>query len=43
MIDVMKKGGIDPNGTTPEESAAFVKAEVEKWAKVVKDIKLAPN
>jgi tripartite-type tricarboxylate transporter receptor subunit TctC len=43
VIDVMKKGGIDPNGTTPEESAAFVKAEVEKWAKVVKAVKLAPN
>ncbi len=43
VIDVMKKGGIDPNGTTPEESVAFVKAEVEKWAKVVKDVKLAPN
>lgn len=43
VIEVMKKGGIDPNGTTPEESAAFVKAEVEKWAKVVRDLKLAPN
>jgi tripartite-type tricarboxylate transporter receptor subunit TctC len=43
VIDVMKKGGIDPHGTTPEESAAFVKAEVEKWAKVVRDLKLAPN
>ena len=35
VIDVMKKGGIDPHGTTAEESAAFVKGEVEKWAKVV--------
>ncbi|MEI6724453.1 MAG: tripartite tricarboxylate transporter substrate-binding protein, partial [Betaproteobacteria bacterium] len=43
VIDVMKKGGIDPHGTTAEESAAFVKGEVEKWAKVVKDLKLAPN
>jgi tripartite-type tricarboxylate transporter receptor subunit TctC len=43
VIDVMKKGGIDPNGTTPEESAAFVRAEVQKWAKVVKDIKLVAN
>ena len=43
VIDVMKRGGIDPNGTTPGESAAFVKAEVEKWAKVVKDLKLTSN
>ncbi len=43
VIDVMKKGGIDPHGTTAEESAVFVKGEVEKWAKVVKDLKLAPN
>jgi tripartite-type tricarboxylate transporter receptor subunit TctC len=43
VIEVMKKSGIDPDGTTPEESAAFVKAEVEKWARVVKDVKLAPN
>ena len=43
VIDVMKKGGIDPNGTTPEESATFVKAEVEKWARVVRDLKLAAN
>jgi len=43
VIDVMKKGGIDPNGTTPEESAAFVRAEVEKWAKVVRDLKLVAN
>lgn len=43
VIDIMKKGGIDPNGTTPEESTAFVRAEVEKWAKVVRDVKLVPN
>lgn len=43
VIDVMRKGGIDPNGTTPEESAAFVKAEVEKWARVVKELKIAAN
>ncbi len=43
LIEVMKKGGIDPNGTTPEESATFVKAEVQKWARVVRDLKLATN
>ena len=29
--------GVEPVGTTPEAFAAFVKAEVPKWAKVVKD------
>ena len=43
VIDTMKKGGIDPHGTTPEESAAFVKAEVEKWARVVKALNLSTN
>lgn len=43
VIDVMKKGGIDPNGTTPEESAAFVKAEVDKWARVVRELKISTN
>lgn len=28
--------GIDPAGTTPEEFAAFLKNEVEKWGKVIR-------
>jgi tripartite-type tricarboxylate transporter receptor subunit TctC len=30
------EGGADPVGNTPEEFAALVRAEVVKWAKVVK-------
>jgi tripartite-type tricarboxylate transporter receptor subunit TctC len=26
----------EPIGSTPQEYAAFIKAEIEKWAKVVK-------
>ncbi|MNR59631.1 Tripartite tricarboxylate transporter family receptor [compost metagenome] len=29
--------GADPVGNTPEQFAAFIRAETTKWAKVVKD------
>jgi tripartite-type tricarboxylate transporter receptor subunit TctC len=29
--------GVEPSGNTPEEFAAFQKAEIEKWSKVVKE------
>ena len=29
--------GADPVGNTPEQFAAFIRAETAKWAKVVKD------
>jgi tripartite-type tricarboxylate transporter receptor subunit TctC len=29
--------GADPVGSTPEEFAAFIQAEIKKWAKVIKD------
>jgi tripartite-type tricarboxylate transporter receptor subunit TctC len=34
--DRLAKLGLDPSGMTPAELAAFQKAEIEKWAKVVK-------
>jgi tripartite-type tricarboxylate transporter receptor subunit TctC len=34
------KVGVEPRGTSPEEGAAFVKAEYEKWNRVVRDAKL---
>ncbi len=34
------KVGVEPRGTGPEEGAAFVRAEYEKWSKVVRDAKL---
>ena len=33
--------GIEPVGNTPEEMSAIIKAEVPKWAKVLKDAKVA--
>ena len=29
--------GVEPGGTTPQEFAAFIKSELAKWAKVVKE------
>jgi tripartite-type tricarboxylate transporter receptor subunit TctC len=34
------KVGVEPRGTSPDEGAAFVKAEYEKWNRVVRDAKL---
>jgi len=34
------KVGAEPRGTTPEEGAAFVKADFEKWKKVITDGKI---
>ncbi|MBI4205636.1 MAG: tripartite tricarboxylate transporter substrate binding protein [Betaproteobacteria bacterium] len=35
--------GADPVGSSPEEFAAFLRAETTKWAKVVKDIGIQPE
>jgi tripartite-type tricarboxylate transporter receptor subunit TctC len=40
VIEWMKQNGLDPRGTTPEEHAAYIRAEIEKWAKVVKAAKV---
>lgn len=36
VIDWMKQNGLDPAPTTPEEHAAYIKAEIAKWGKIVK-------
>lgn len=43
VIAWMKENGLDPIGSTPEEHAAFIRAELAKWAKVVKDTKVTAN
>jgi len=35
--------GAEPEGGTPEVFAAFLKADISKWAKVIKDAKLKVN
>ena len=32
--------GFDPVANTPEEFAGYIKKEVEKWGKVIKDAKI---
>jgi tripartite-type tricarboxylate transporter receptor subunit TctC len=32
--------GFDPVANTPEEFTAYIKADVEKWGKVIKDAKI---
>ncbi|MBI4192325.1 MAG: tripartite tricarboxylate transporter substrate binding protein, partial [Betaproteobacteria bacterium] len=34
--DRMVANGADPVGSTPEEFAAYIQAEIVKWAKVIK-------
>jgi len=36
LVDRMAQLGMEPSGTTPEQFDAFIRAEIEKWAKVVK-------
>jgi tripartite-type tricarboxylate transporter receptor subunit TctC len=32
--------GFDPVGNTPEEFGAYIKAEIARWAKVIRDAKI---
>jgi tripartite-type tricarboxylate transporter receptor subunit TctC len=43
LIKALAKVGVEPNGTGPEDGAAFLKAEYEKWRKVIADGDIKPN
>jgi tripartite-type tricarboxylate transporter receptor subunit TctC len=43
MRERLEALGLEPAGNTPEEFAAFQKAEIAKWAKVVKDAKITAD
>ena len=43
VIEWMKQSGLDPVGSTPEEYGAFIRAELVKYAKAVKDAKLSTS
>ena len=43
VVEWMKQNGLDPVGSTPEEYSAYLKAELAKWAKAVKDAKITAN
>jgi tripartite-type tricarboxylate transporter receptor subunit TctC len=43
MRERLIAGGVDPAGTSPEEFAAYVRSEVEKWARVIKATGAKPD
>lgn len=43
MRERLIAGGVDPMGTTQEEFGAYVKSEVEKWARVIKATGAKPD
>jgi tripartite-type tricarboxylate transporter receptor subunit TctC len=43
LIKALAKVGVEPNGTSPEDGAAFLKTEYEKWRKVIADGNIKPN
>ena len=40
MRERLAADGAEPGGSRPEEFAAFVKAEIDKWSRVVRTAKL---
>jgi len=42
-IKRLKSAELDPKTNTPEEFGAFIKAEVEKYAKIVKALGIKPE
>ncbi len=36
MLDMLAKGGTEPLGNTPAEAMAFLKTEIARWGKVIK-------
>ncbi len=36
LVERMAQQGMEPSGNTPEQFDAFIRAEIDKWAKVVK-------
>jgi tripartite-type tricarboxylate transporter receptor subunit TctC len=43
MRERLVASGVDPQGSTPEEFAAYVRGEVEKWARVIKATGAKPD
>ena len=43
MKDKLASDGAEPVGTTPQEFAAHIKGELEKWAAVARTAKIEPQ
>jgi tripartite-type tricarboxylate transporter receptor subunit TctC len=39
----LSKEGADPVGSSPEEFAAYIKAEIAKWGKVIRAANIQAN
>jgi tripartite-type tricarboxylate transporter receptor subunit TctC len=39
--EVLERQAFDPSTTTPQQFAAFLRAEYDKWGKVIRDLKLS--
>jgi len=37
LVDALTKGGSEPVGSSPQEAAQFVKAEIVRWGKVIRE------
>ena len=40
IVEILNKGGTDALGNTPREAEAFVKVEIERWGKVIRQAKV---
>lgn len=43
VVDYMTADGAEPAGNTPEHFAAYIRSEHAKWAKVIRDAKIAAH
>ncbi|MBI4190325.1 MAG: tripartite tricarboxylate transporter substrate binding protein [Betaproteobacteria bacterium] len=43
VIDAISRQGADPRGGTPEEFEGYLKSEIAKWTKVIRDIGVRPE
>ncbi len=43
VVEGLKREGLEPSGTTPEEFAAYIRAEKALWAKVIRNAGIKPE
>jgi len=43
LVDLLAKGASEPVGNTPKEATEFLKAEIARWGKVIRDAKVVVN
>jgi tripartite-type tricarboxylate transporter receptor subunit TctC len=43
VVERLSSQGAEPVGSSPDEWAAFIRIEIDKWGKVVKAAKMKPD